>query len=708
MGDKGVTNLCTFSAPHRRHQKQCCQIGCQNKNTIIWFDICSCFVYDVQMNNVHLSSEDTYELLKQKLDALYKEYKAAYDDLRIQRSIGDDIDNDDLKPRYPNEVADVNQQVERISFLKGAIHNGLSKEVEKFAKDEIKARLSILERKLFALSELEPAWQVKKKVVDGVHELQERIPALEDEIRSVEMKYYAHPEHEKQNPSPEPPPEIPDDVLERFFQESRPTPEEEMGYEREAWEEEKTWYEISAESKDRALEELKDAKEDAAQMKQRLTNALKLEGQIEKLRKKYQTEVTKLLNIQKGSQKDLQSRIQWDDRFSRLTAKTNEEISSLEDYFSDIIPSNLWPDYIIGKPSQSADPEAAKQFQESLRDRLSFEEQQEFFSKQDRLKTVRKEQIKLHNDAENKIARLESAIVKNKKHEEFQKGKVAALREELNVTNGMRAAELKVALPRITVAGEDQIDKPANINVKVSGTQANTSVGKIVEASGSLSMGFTAGANAEVVKKAQENDAGLAETEAEQAKSEALTKSLRTLYAQHQVIPFTKGMKADPDSGTKHYVEAVDALNRQHELEELEGQTLEFILKDKDGHAKYMMAYRCGFWIGKDKVIEAEIISRLEPDNNTLLVYFPKSRTTGKISVYPRKSGDWEIATFKNEYDDWVNVAKTTPGVPPLAKINKSKDHVAFLKYYRLIQDRIEAIIAEAEQEMEAKKRASA
>ena len=44
------------------------------------------------------------------------------------------------------------------------------------------------------------------------------------------------------------------------------------------------------------------------------------------------------------------------------------------------------------------------------------------------------------------------------KEEEQLRATVLSLRDELNLKNGMRAAELQVALPRIKVLGEDDLE----------------------------------------------------------------------------------------------------------------------------------------------------------------------------------------------------------------------------------------------------------
>jgi hypothetical protein len=87
-------------------------------------------------------------------------------------------------------------------------------------------------------------------------------------------------------------------------------------------------------------------------------------------------------------------------------------------------------------------------------------------------------------------------------------------------------------------------------------------------------------------------------------------------------------------------------------------------------------------------------MARSDPTGNTISVYFPKSRTTGMISVYAMPTGDWEIRTAKNQFPDWVNWSQNTPGVPPMAK---TANHTIpeYLGFYRLIQKRIDDYLDE-------------
>ena len=198
-----------------------------------------------------------------------------------------------------------------------------------------------------------------------------------------------------------------------------------------------------------------------------------------------------------------------------------------------IIPTGIWPDYIIGKTTEAYDPAIAEQLLNDIKDTQSGEEQAEFWPLQSELKSLREDTRTFNKEARESSDKLASYMMdKGIKEEEQLREKVLSLRDELNLKNGMRAAELQVALPRIKVLGEDDLEldppKPPShpqqmlvppgfmqwtaidqsATVEPEGVSAKGETGQVKEASASITVGFNAEAKAEVYQKKQDNDAG--------------------------------------------------------------------------------------------------------------------------------------------------------------------------------------------------------
>ena len=245
------------------------------------------------------------------------------------------------------------------------------------------------------------------------------------------------------------------------------------------------------------------------------------------------------------------------------------------------------------------------------------------------------------------------------------------------------------------------IDQSATVEPE--GVSAKGETGQVKEASASITVGFNAEAKAEVYQKKQDNDAG----------EEAITKDLESLDANAAIVRAYQNLMAqstitfdpdyranddDPDDKkTAAFKKAVDLLNAQHHQGKLESETIVFQVKgnsEQVQHLKNMLAFRCGFNLHKDRTITCEVMARSDPTGNTISVYFPKSRTTGMISVYTMPSGDWRIHTAKNQFPKWVEWSQDTPGVPPMAK-NAKHTIPEYLGFYRLIQKRIDDYLDE-------------
>ena len=309
--------------------------------------------------------------------------------------------------------------------------------------------------------------------------------------------------------------------------------------------------------------------------------------------------------------------------------------------------------------------------------------------------------------------------------EELLREKVIELRNQLNMKNGMRAAELQVALPRIKVAGEDglELDPPKfarnskrgtlppgfmgwtaldqSAIVPVEGVSAKGDTGQVKEASAHITVGFNAEAKAEVYRKKQDNDAGEAEVQESlrSVGSEAVyIKEIQRLTA-IQTIEFDPDYKADDDDPeakkTRQFKNAVDQLNAQHSQKKLVDQEIQFKVTGKPDqvqHMKEMLAFRCGFNLHRDRTITCKIVSRNEHTGNTLHVFFPKSQTMGLVSVLPLPSGDWKIVTAKNIFPEWTKFSQSHPEVPPMAK-NSNHTIAEYLQFYRLIQESIDTFL---------------
>jgi len=629
---------------------------------------------------------------------LFWRRSAAYDQrdellnrLKVNRSVIEDLKNDDLKHTDPADIADVEQQMERIGFLKSEIHyNNVSGETERFALEEIKTRTDILYKKLDVMSEHRgPGWQVMRDATKEQYDIIDGLTKVEETIQHLDHSYFTHIEYDKHHPS-SPPPEIPDDEFERMMQESELTEKELYALDREAWDHEKTWMEIDAEAVRRANVELEKVKEDADDFKERMMSAMALEKDIEEKRRELERAVKLLLDVQRHKGNTLSLQIQEEQHFSENSASLNSQISDLEDFFDDIIPSFIWPDYIMGKPSQSAYPEPAQDFQDSLNGTMSFEEQQEFFSKQEQLKDLRKRRLQADKHIEERRAYYLNELNANSVQDKELRAQVDILRHDLNMLNGQRGAALQVAVPRIIVAGEDEITPSDGVSatVEVQGVSAKVEVGSSMTVS------------AEVVKKATENteEQNTLEEEliATDKRGDALAKMALRLIHKVQVNNPEDLHKEYKGGKYERYNIAVNALNEQHKQGKLTGTVRPFIV-NKDKHAGAMLAFRCGVDIrdmNKERKIELEVVSRGDYTNNSVWCYFPKWATTGLIAVYPNKAGDWVIYTGKHYDDEWVDYALTTPGVPPFAKADEHSIE-EYLKFHWLIQERIDAETAE-------------
>lgn len=636
---------------------------------------------------------------KDQYQALRKEYET----LRVNIN---DLDKE-LKLSDPAETKEVRTQMERITFLKGEIHDGLNAKTESFAKDEVKARLDILFEKLQILADYRGhyGWRNRLDWTVRYYEVQTALGKIQESIVDLDYQYFTHVDHDKHHPSAQPI-EVPDDVLEQWAEELKLSDQEVFNYELEAWVHDEKWNQISAESTQRALDELRNIKDDKDNFEHRMKEAMNLEREIESARRNLEFEVSKLLEIQKRKQTALQSRIRVEEQYHETSQSLNREIHNLESYFEDIIPSSIWPDYIIANPIQAYDPKAAQDFQDTLEDELSFDEKQEFHTKQYRLKELRKNRLAEDKRIKDNRESYTKEINLTTSDEDTQREVVEKLRHELNVLNGRRGAELKVAVKRVPVAGEEQILPPSeDATVEVEGVSAKGETGRIVEGSATVSFGFNTTVSAEVEEKAKENIVGLDNINADISGNDEIFKALQHTLAQTIKVPAI-GKRIIPDRKDTIdpvFVEAVNMLNAQHEANDLEGKEFEFTLK-RGNHAKLMLAFRCGIWVNNSTKVVARVISRLEGDGNTLFVHFPKSQTTGHLSVKPNiKTGDWEIATIKNPFPDWPEWAMTTPGVPPMAKIDTKIPHYEYIRYYHLIQKRIDAHYEQIDAEYDKK-----
>lgn len=661
----------------------------------------------------------------------YDQHHALEEELKTLRSQLHDLDKK-IEQNHPDQIAEVQFEMGRIGFIQTELDN-LSDETMEFAKNELAIRFEKLFEKLRTMTKVGGApWADREAKTIRLYDVQQAVIKKQDEISNLDHAYFSTIEYQASNPVTPPPP-VDDDVFEKWIEESQLTEKEIYEYDREAWHHEKTWAAINDESQKRAIAELQEQKISADEFEQRMKAALKLETEIENVRQQLQRKVQLLQRAQDKRKKAIEGRITLQDTINSKTREYNSRIKYLEDFFDMSIPSGIWPDYIIGKTSEAYDPGIAEQLLIDIKETMDAEEQKEFWLHQAELKQLREDNRKFNEEAHQRINKLEKDMDDGLNEEELLRQDVIRLRDELNVKNGMRAAELQVALPRIKVLGEDglELDPPKfartpergtlppgymgwtaldqSATVPVEGVAAKGATGEVKEASASITVGFNAEAKAEVYQKKQDNDAGeekVQESLRSVGNEDAYIKEIQRLTA-IQMIKFDPDYKADDDDPeakkTRQFKDAVDQLNAQHSQEKLVNQVIEFKVTgnaEKVQHMKEMLAFRCGFNLHKDKTITCKIVSRYEHTGNTLHVFFPKSQTMGLISVYPMPSGDWKIATAKNIFPDWVNYSKRHPEVPPMAK-NSNHTIPEYLQFYRLIQASIDTFLA-AEQKKKA------
>lgn len=734
------------------------------------------------------------QLIKQR-EAAYAEYHNSERLLKNTRQLLKDIDRE-LRPTDEAAVDAVYDQMSKIDFLQARLDDGLNGETEKFAKEELEARFKILYQVLEQNAKYRgDTWKVKKEQTYLYHDLQKKLPKLQRVISGFDHSFFEQERLRKAATNASSAKDIDkevDEITVEWAAEQGLIPDE-HDIEREIWDEEVQWYEIDAESKQRAIDELKEQLANADKFEKRMKQAMSLEVQIEATREKLHRSVGILREVQ--NEKLYKSRQLWDEeqeanhKLEEYKARERE----LQHYFEEVVPIAQWPSLLTEDARTSSHPEVLA-FKKQFLQTHSRSEYREFLQSQIAYKRLQSGGSRTHR-LEDKVAKCTAAI--DKFHERIlaqehkMKERIQLLREDLNMKNGMRAAELKVALPRITVNWEQQVlenvgelpdfdpksfvpelnvfdeletalehaervaketgrsvdeiyaevtgedlpkfsRKPTNSDDKsgfmhftdpqiieasaptqsTEAAQADTiGVSSTIEVDASTTISVSALASADVYRKVEENENKTEATlafadDTVNARGDALAYALQQHLSGLNKIPWETGIRADPNNGLDpNYNGAADKLNEMHENGELVGEPFILSLENRSKLEK-MLAFRCGFILGRDKTVHVEVLERGEPTGNSIYVRFLKNNAVGQVSIIPNlRTGDWKIRTCKHNMPEWSYYSMNTPGVPALAKNNPKTTVLQYLEYHRKIEENINAKIAiEAESQKDKKK----
>ena len=241
-----------------------------------------------------MSSRENYEynqLIFRRREA-YDQHHLLEKELKTLRTDLHEIDKKLEKTH--REIAEVQHEMGRIGFIQSELDDGLSEDAVQFAENELAVRFEKLFEKLRSMTKVGGLdWAMREAKTIRMYEVQQGVIKKRDEIQNLDHAYFSSIEYQEANPV-NPPPDIDEDVFEKWIEESELSDKEIHEYDREAWSHEKTWMEIGSEAQERAIAELKEQKISADDFEQRMRAALKLETEIEAVRQNLQSAVRKL------------------------------------------------------------------------------------------------------------------------------------------------------------------------------------------------------------------------------------------------------------------------------------------------------------------------------------------------------------------------------------------------------------------------------
>jgi len=669
---------------------------------------------------------------KARLIKAKHDYPLSYKRITSLRKILNGLDEELTKSGFEDEVKEVQRNMNRIDFLQSAMYYDISDpKMLEFCASEIKARKEIVGSTLtFYANTVGIFWVERLQFTKEVWELQKHCTDLEQIIQKYELN--GSPAlHIQPNEYPEASEaitqfgqhlgDIPKEAIQAMFDgkefkhllsEDQLKALEELdeidAIEAEA--EQRIWDEISEEAMKRSWQEAQDKlqylNEEAENYDKRMAQAKKHEAKIKVLVDEANRKLDTLARFRKRIQEMQKTLVNQQQEHQSELLSVSSEITALENEFAEIIPASVWPDLIIGQPSEADDPMAAQDFQSSLEGTMDWWEQKDFLDKQVRLKELRITRQQIITKFDDDVASLRNELDAHNKEVRQLTKEAKDAKKKLELEVGKRAAELQVAVAMPRIEGWEYLDEVEDTTVQVTGVEAKGEAGKIVEASASMAINIVAKAQADVVPAAKKTDDFLAEakdqllayTEEDNIakKAEARIKAMQEALS----VEISQRTKKPPAKNPKPwFTEAVEYLNKNHRLGELVGKTYKVVLNNKDRHDKEMLALRCGINTNNKEYIEVEVLDRMDEEANQVMVLFPATNTTGVIAIEVIQKGEnknrWLLKTGLSQYEKFDDFAQTCPDVPSNLKDLRGKKIYEYCAWHNKIIKHIKAHYAE-------------
>lgn len=669
---------------------------------------------------------------KARLTKAKHDYPLSYKRINSLRKTLNGLDETLADSGFEDEVKEVQRNIERIDFLQSAMYYDISDpKMLEFCASEIKARKEIVSNTLFFYAKTVGLfWPERQAFTTELWELQQYCTDLEKIIQKYEPN--GSPAlHIQPNEYPEATEaitslgmataDLPKEAIQAMFEGKEfkhLLSEEQVKYfeqldEIEAIEaeaEQRMWNEISEEAMKRAWQEAQDKlqylNEEAENYDKRMAQAKKHEAKIKVLVDEANRKLDTLARFRKRIQEMQGNLRQQQQEHQKELLSVSSEITALENEFAEIIPASVWPDLIMGQPSEAYDPRAAQDFQSSLEGTMDWWEQKDFLDKQVRLKELRITRSQMIREFDDSVDSLRQELNAHYKEVKTLTKEAKEAKAKLELEVGKRAAELQVAVAMPRIEGWEYLDEVEDTTVQVTGVEAEGTVGKIIEASASATINIVAKAQAEVVPAAKQTDDFLAETKNQlrtYTKEDTIAKKadakMKAMQDALSVEISQRTKKPPPKNPQAWHTEAVEYLNKNHRLGVLVGETYKVVLNNKERHDKEMLALRCGINSNKKEYIEVEVLDRMDALGNQIMVLFPATNTIGVIAIEVIQKGKdknrWLLKTGLSQYEKFDDFAQTCPDVPSNLKDLKGRQIHEFCAWHHKIIKHIKAHYAE-------------
>lgn len=654
----------------------------------------SSFRSDFSSNHEYIQHMERLEAVQQQLKKHWQEWSDLPDEVAKLREQMKVID-EGLFEVNPEIIADVTKLEERIGFLKSALHYDFGGVDESgFVTKEIDVRQKHLNALLhFASEHKDDLWQKRVHFMEEVEARHRRVRELEDEVIPSLEKLLPKNPIKKGRPDAD---VMSEDDFGAWVERHR-SKKDEIALQDEMMEEQRIWSEISQEALERdyrrAAGEMMRAKREIAKQRDALEATGILDIMIESKRDAFEAAEFELRRREHDFKKVQEKR---DNRNKELQARfiaCDKAIEKISTELDEIVPSSVFPDYLITDAKLAKDPAAAEAYLDSL-DGLSFLES----------KKLNELQSELHKwyEERNQLA-YENKLIVAEEFEEYTKfeqrlkdasAKVKYAKDELKLAVSKKAAELKIALPLVEKKDDSANTDSASASVEV-GFKA-TAKAEVIPAHETIAklQAKVDSAEAKLKELEQENKANAKDDREDQAITNAL--NIHNNIAPADKIKFNKEtMKLL--KGHKEMKAGTAALNTA--MPQMEEERREYKLKfwtgkygtkrhEKGQHAREMVALRAGFVV-KGNAITIKVIQRLRDDQNNVLclIKYNGQIRENIVSVEADENGTLYVGTVMAIDKNWTDFENNTPGVPPALKQQEhpkpSLEQLA--EYYQLI-----------------------